>query len=312
MARKNLVLARVGAQSLHPEWLDPAHDRTWDLRLVPYQEIPDQSGRDCVVGDIIPGPKWSGIRQVLADWDGWRDYEHVWLPDDDIRTDQSVINRMFEVVETLGFDLFAPALDEASHFAHFSTMRNRRSYSRRVGFVEIMVPGFRTTALEAVRATLDLSETGWGWGLDSVWPKILGYENVGIIDGTAVTHTRPVGRMRDPELGRRVLAESDRLLAQYGCAQRHTVFAMFDADLQPRELSPEELLAELVHGWDYLIERDPRILSWIVDFQRASFPALPYPIEGTPESWPDLAGSERPDASAPPDSPLVADVASVA
>jgi hypothetical protein len=311
MPRENLVLARVGAQSLHPGWLDPAHDRTWDLRLVPYQEIPDQSGRDCVVGDVVPGPKWSGIRQVLAEWDGWRDYERVWLPDDDIRTDQSVINRMFEVAGTLGLDLFAPALDEASHFAHFSTMRNRRAYARRVGFVEIMVPGLRTAALEEVRPTLDLSETGWGWGLDSVWPKILGYENVGVIDGTAVTHTRPVGRMRDQELGRRVLEESDRLLAHYGCSQRHTVFAMFGADLQPLALGPEELLAELVRGWEYLIERDPRILSWIVDFHRASFPGLPYPVEGTPESGPGRAGTEgpAPEASPPSATAVLAGVA---
>jgi hypothetical protein len=249
-----------------------------------------------VVGDIIPGPKWWGIRQALADWDGWRDYERVWMPDDDIRTDQCVINRMFEVAETLSFDLFAPALDESSYYAHFSTMRNRRAYARRVGFVEIMVPGFRTSALEEVRATLDLTETGWGWGLDSVWPKILGYENVGIIDGTAVTHTRPVGGMRDPQLRRRVFEESEQLLALYDCAQRHTAFGMFGADLQPVDLSPEQLLVELVRGWDYLVERDPRILSWIVEFHRQSFAAAAYPIDGTPEGG---VGPDSPDRPAP-------------
>jgi len=64
MPRKNLVLARVGAQSLHPEWFDPGRERTWDLRLVPYQPIPDRR-LPCVVGDVVPGPKWSGIREVL-------------------------------------------------------------------------------------------------------------------------------------------------------------------------------------------------------------------------------------------------------
>src|SRR3954452_3275935 len=58
--RPNLVLARVGAQSLHPEWIDPSRPRSWDLRLVPYQTIPPQGDVDCTVGEVVPGPKWAG------------------------------------------------------------------------------------------------------------------------------------------------------------------------------------------------------------------------------------------------------------
>jgi hypothetical protein len=276
------VLARVGAQSLHPEWIDPSRPRSWDLRLVPYQEIPFQRGIDCTVGEVVPGPKWAGIREALRTWDGWRGYEHVWIPDDDIRTDQQVVNRMFEVADTVGLDLFAPALDEASFYAHFSTMRNRSFYGRWVGFVEIMAPGFRTSALERLLPTLDLTDTGWGWGLDSVWPKLLGYQNVGVIDGTAMTHTRPVGQMRDPDLRQRTLQESGRLQDRYDCAQVHTTLGAFGADLQPMDLTPEHLLVEVVRGWQYLVDRDPRVLSWIVDFHRRHFPAPEYPVEGTP------------------------------
>jgi hypothetical protein len=38
--------------------------------------------------------------------------------------------------------------------------------------------------------------------------------------------------------------------------------------LQRLELSPERLLVDVVKGWGYLYERDPRVLSWIVDFDR--------------------------------------------
>src|SRR3954468_17420049 len=117
--RKNLVLARVGAKSIHPGWIDPGQARNWDLRLVPYQEIPKQADVECVVGDVVPGPKWTGIREVLNSWDGWREYDQVWLPDDDIRASQDVINRMFDVASGVGLDLFAPALAEASYWAHF-------------------------------------------------------------------------------------------------------------------------------------------------------------------------------------------------
>ena len=95
------------------------------------------------MGEVVPGPKWAGIRHALQTWDGWRGYERIWIPDDDIRTDQHVVDTMFDVADAVGLDLFAPALDEASFYAHFSTMRNERFYGRWVGFVEIMAPGFR-------------------------------------------------------------------------------------------------------------------------------------------------------------------------
>src|SRR5436190_1485766 len=128
MARDNLVLARVGARSLHAGWLDSGRDRTWDLRLVPYEPLPRQTGPHVAVEDVITGPKWTGIREVLAEWDGWRDYEFVWMPDDDIRTEAWVITKMFADAASLGLDLFAPALDETSYYAHFDTMRNTRAH----------------------------------------------------------------------------------------------------------------------------------------------------------------------------------------
>jgi hypothetical protein len=280
--RKNLVLARVGAASLHPGWIDAGTPRDFDVRLIPYQEIPEEPELDLVVGDVIPGPKWTGIRELLNSWDGWREYDHIWLPDDDIRAGQDAIDGMFAAAEGLGLDLFAPALDEQSHFAHFTTMQNPSFFARRVGFVEIMVPGFSRPTLERLLETLDLSETGWGWGLDSVWPKILGYENVGVIDGVTVTHTRPVGVMRDEDLRRRVLAESDMMFERYECEQVHATFDAVGPDLQSLELSAEELLAELARGWQYLVARDPRILAWIAEYQRPYFDWEPYPVAGTP------------------------------
>jgi hypothetical protein len=279
----NLVILRCGAKSLHPRWLDDAEPREWDLHLLPYQELPPQDGIECAVADIVPGPKWSGLRHLLNTWDGWREYDYVWLPDDDVHATQDTIGEMFDVARRAGLDLFAPALHESSHYAHFSTMENRRFHGRQVGFVEIMVPGFRTEALELLLPTLDLTDTGWGWGLDSLWPKLLGYENVGIIDGTPVVHTRPVGQMYDAELRRRVHAESDAIMSDNGCRQMHVTYGGFDPDGSPLGLSAAELLVELVEGYRYLWERDPRVLTWIAAFQLGVAEAADYPPEGTPE-----------------------------
>ena len=280
--RRNLVLARVGRNSLHRCWIEAGTPRDWDLYLVPYQPVRADEALDCTTGAVIEGPKWSGLRELLNSWDGWRDYDHIWMPDDDIYANQAAITRMFEVAEAMGLDLFAPALHESSYYAHFSTMRNHRAYARRVGFVEIMMPGFSGKALERLLPTLDLTETGWGWGLDSVWPNLLGYERIGIIDGVPVIHTRPVGQMRDADLARRVHSESDSILASYECRQMHNTTALFGSDLEPLDLSPELLLGELARGWDYLIANDPRVLAWLAEFQRPDSGWPDYPIAGTP------------------------------
>ena len=277
------MLSRVGGSSLHRQWLEGGEARNWDLYLSPYQPIESQADVDCVVGEVVTGPKWSGVREVLHSWDGWREYDHVWLPDDDVSAGPDAISAMFDAAGAAGLDLFAPALDQRSYFAHYSTMQNSSFYGRFVGFVEIMIPGFSRPALERPLPTLDLTDTGWGWGLDSVWPKLLGYEGVGIIDGITVHHTRPVGVMRDADLSRRVLEESDRLLEQYDCAQVHTTFGAFGPDGKPLDLAPERLLVELVKGAQYLFEEDPRVLLWLLEFQRGMSHAPPYPVAGTPE-----------------------------
>jgi hypothetical protein len=284
--RRNLVLLRVGPNSLHEQWFSDGLPRNWDLYLSPYAPMDGPAAVDCTVGDVVPGPKWSGIREVLHTWSGWRSYERIWLPDDDILTSQRVINEMFDVASGVGFELFAPALDGRSHYAHFDMLQNRSFFGRWVGFVEIMVPGFSRTALETLLPTLDLSETGWGLGLDSVWPKLLDYKNVGIIDGLPVTHTRPIGQRRDQELAQRMLGESDEILHQYDCRQVHATFGAFGPDLVPLDMSPEVLLTELVRGWQYVFERDPRVLAWIVAYQGQYFRWPDYPVEGTPDRDP--------------------------
>lgn len=282
MSRTNLVMARVGRNSLHPAWTANAQMRNWDLYLCPYQPLASQEGLDCTVGEVIVGPKWTGLREVLRRWDGWRDYEYVWLPDDDIFASQATVNRMFELAKALHFDLCAPALHGSSYYAHYVTMRNHRCFARRTGFVEIMVPCFRASALSALLPTLDETPTGWGWGLDSLWPKLLAYRNTGIIDATPVLHTRPVGAFRDEALARRVRAESDQIMAKHDCAQVHTTFNAISPGLSDLAMSNEALTALLADGWRYLWQSEPAVLPWLLRAQQPSAGWSEYPVAGQP------------------------------
>lgn len=289
---RDLVIARVGRKSLHRSWVDEGKPRGWDLYLCPFQEIPPQTGLDCTVGEVIPGPKWTGLRTLLNEWDGWRDYDHIWLPDDDILASQDTVSAMFEAARALQFKLFTPALHEDSHYTHYIIMRNRNFFARRVGFVEIMVPGFSRPVLEQLLGTLDESTTGWGWGLDPLWAKLLDYQDLGILDAVPVLHTRPVGTLRDADLHRRLSEENDRILAAHQCPSQMVTYAGIGPHLQDLALSPDELLVKLVQGWDYLFERDPRLLRWIGEHQAPFFTWPAYPVLGVPTSppaWPGLA-----------------------
>lgn len=283
---RGLVIARVGRTSLHRCWIDAGTPRAWDLYLSPYEDIGPQDDLDCRVGDVIPGPKWTGLGRLLHAWDGWRDHDPIWLPDDDILASQNEITRLFETGRALDFQLFAPALHERSHYAHFIAMRNASFFARRVGFVEIMVPCFRRATLERLLPTFALSATGWGFGLDAAWPKLLDHQGLGIVDDVPVVHTRPVGTFKDPGLRRRVLQESDDILARFDCEQRLVTFAGIGPDLRDARLTPEELLAALVRGWQYLFERDAKALRFCFEQQRGLLPASPYPVAGLP-SGPD-------------------------
>ncbi len=295
MAR-DLVIARVGRKSLHRAWVDDGKPRDWDLYLCPFEEIPPQTGVDCTVGEVISGPKWAGLRTLLNEWDGWRDYDHIWLPDDDILASHDTISAMFQAAAALQFKLFTPALHESSHYGHYIIMRNRNFFARRVGFVEIMVPGFSRPVLEQLLSTLDLSVTGWGWALDPLWAKLLNYQDLGILDAVPVLHTRPVGTLRDAELHRRLSEENDRILAEHQCPSQMVTFAGIGLDLRDMRLAPDELLVKLVQGWDYLFARDPRVLRWLVEHQAPFFEWPAYPVLGAPASppaWPGVPHPQR-------------------
>ncbi len=100
-------------------------------------------------------------------------------------------------------------------------------YFRPTTFVEIMAPLFSKNALAKCLPTF--GENHFGWGLDFVWPKLLDYQNIGIIDEVSAKHTRPFQSYdwRSPE-GLTPAQEMPDLLAKYGLTVE---------DCVPRELN---------------------------------------------------------------------------
>lgn len=265
---KDLVIFRAGARSLHPLWRDAGPEPPWDVYVCPYQPIPEAPPAPGVtVGEVIPGPKLSGLRTLLQTWSGWRDYRYVMLADDDLIMSQDRVSIFFANCAALDAKLAQPALTEQSYAGHMILLQNSAFKARAVTFVEIMLPCFRADVLQDLMWTLDLTETGWGWGLDALWPKLLGYEGLFVVDANPAFHTRPVGRMRDLDLERRVQLETLEILNRYDCAFIRRTLGGLTVDGRTLGRDDSSLLYTLVRGYDGIFQRRPELLLPFVEQQ---------------------------------------------
>lgn len=259
--KENLVVVRCGAGSCHPAWLGPAHDRNWDLILCPYEPVvSDGLGSEILLGDVVTGPKWAGISAAMkANFGGavdWRDYRYIWFPDDDLVVTQSEINRFFELASRLRAKLCSPALHPSSYFSHLITMANTEFVARRTTFVEIMMPCFAAETFATLAETIDRSTTGHGWGLDFVWPKLLDFDDVLIIDAVTVLHTRAV-HAAPPE----VYEDMARIMGSANAEPRRAVLGGYDSELRYTADEGLPFRAKLIKGWAYLYARWPQLLQ---------------------------------------------------
>jgi len=81
---RNLVIVRAGDQSLHPGWTTTPGARDWDLVVSYFGDFPHRyrSSAERRVDD--KGLKWRGLHALLTREAFWRDYDYIWLPDDDL------------------------------------------------------------------------------------------------------------------------------------------------------------------------------------------------------------------------------------
>ncbi|WP_251554558.1 DUF707 domain-containing protein [Neobacillus muris] len=191
---KYLVICRVGDQSLHREWILPSEFKNFDIFIDYYGSDENRYIEDSDFYTENKGLKWPGLFSLIERYkDIVFDYEAVWFPDDDIKTNAKTINEMFKLFSYYDLKLAQPALTKDSYFTHGITIVNNHFKLRFTDFVEVMVPIFSRDALLEVYQTFNESQSGWG--LDNIWPKKLKAteKQIAILDQTPVTHTRPVG-----------------------------------------------------------------------------------------------------------------------
>jgi hypothetical protein len=228
---RHLVVLRAGDRSLHGQWI-AGPDPDFDLFISYYGNEPDRYRADAALWEARKGPKWPCIGELLEAQSALLEqYDTFWFPDDDLAVDTATINRMFALFRGFALALAQPALTRESFHAHPMLLQRPGHVLRHTGFVEVMAPIFDREALRACLPSFQRSRSGWG--LDFVWPRLVGPERrtaIAILDATPVWHTRPLGGelyRNHPEMDPQ--RDVERVILEY-------------------DLTPEELASQ--YTWD--------------------------------------------------------------
>jgi len=196
--RPFLVVVRAGEDSLHRSWVKPGLFRRWDLLVDRYGPHADVD--ECADFTHSGGTtKFPSVKQIDSVWPGFlRSYDAVWFVDGDICMAFEDVDRMFDIFAASDLWLAQPSLSPASFRDHEICVHRDLFVLRYVSFVEIMAPIFSRAALSRCLPTFDESVSGWG--LDYVWPEIIGdpQHRLAIIDAVQMLHTRKIDLVDGP------------------------------------------------------------------------------------------------------------------
>ena len=225
--RPYLLYIRSGKAPEYLRWLDFSKPRLWDL-LVNYHAVPD-NGPDLRPDMVVTG----GVNKMLAfnDLAATRPqlmegYKGVCFFDDDLVTRFEALDTAFVTFSHYGLELSQPALTHDSHHAFRVTLHHPTFLLRFTNFCEPMMPIFSPSALKICAPMV--GEAISGWGLELVWPHLLGNpkNKIAIIDEVQVRHAKAVDTKAGPyylylkSLGIEPHEEKRRMLAKYGLQER--------------------------------------------------------------------------------------------
>lgn len=211
----NLVIVVAGDDSLHTRWND---NPNFDLCVVYFGSDPEIFRRykaSATYAFQKKDMKWQLVRHALNNVP-WRDYEYVWLPDDDVDMDPASVDRMFRLAHLYDLRLGQPAIYDFG--VHYMDHVVRGSWAVHfINFVEIMAPFLRVDALEYLFPLWNVDHVYSGYGLDTIWPQLLRMTNIGVVDAAPFNHTG--GRI----IGGKNNTFYNRLKVDAGTEERRTV-----------------------------------------------------------------------------------------
>jgi hypothetical protein len=199
MATRYIVIAPCGNRStlFKEAWLKYKAEKEFDLCLLFYHEQINNPKlyEEAEYFFHLKGFKYHMLHELLTsvrpEW--LQQYDYFYFLDDDIDIDTRQINVMFTLSRALNASITQASLSRDSYCSWPFFKQKNNSFCRFVGQIEVMAPLFERSALSACLPSFIGNRSSWG--VDSVWPKILGYpkDKLVVFDTVTMKHTAPVG-----------------------------------------------------------------------------------------------------------------------
>jgi len=184
--KKNLVICVAGDLSYHTRWCE-LKKKGFDLMLIYYGNTKDKYKQDADYYLQTSGMfKLENIAfAVNKYYDIVKNYDAVFLPDDDMDISVSSINFLFKVFYKYGLDLAQPTICSGliPHSIGKTVPGHILRYS---SSVDMGCPIFKTQVLLEMLPLFTLNRSGWG--IDRLWSERCKDKKMAMIDCVSLSH----------------------------------------------------------------------------------------------------------------------------
>jgi len=185
---KNLIVCICGDQSMHKIWTDK--NPNFDLFVVYYGETEGKFANHGKYYTTSKGTKFVILADVVERYEEvFASYDNICIPDDDLYITAYDWNRFFAIFNAYMLSIAQPSI--MGWQCMMTSAHNPNYILRYTNWVEIMTPCFSQETFQKCRKTFRENRTNWG--IDYMWPKLLGYpeDKIAIVDDVVAIHTRP-------------------------------------------------------------------------------------------------------------------------
>jgi len=213
--KKYLIFSSVGDRNNVQTWISNPSKKSFDL-VIYYYGNKEKPIFDANLIVKRKGLKFDNFHHFLAHNNNSK-YDAIWVVDDDIIMDTSSINTMFFLFTKYKLWLAQPSFSEESMTSWDITRCNPDCILRFTNFVENGVTIYSRKILPQLIRTFNDARTGFG--VDLIWPKLLGYpkRKIAVIDAVTCYHPKGDQSSLDKIIPRDLhVTQGAELLNKYG------------------------------------------------------------------------------------------------
>jgi hypothetical protein len=195
--RKNLIVVRVGDNSLHTTFFAGSEiPRSWDLHVSYFgsTEAPSATNGENFTWSADGGhSKFSGLYTCFEKKPSFfDDYDYIAIPDDDIICTKDDWNTAFSLAREYKMAACQLSLNNRSFYSHDITLRRKGFRLRWVTMIEPIAPIIRSDILKRLMPIFSLPDNMWA--IDDALTALVVNEpkSLAILDTASVVHTREV------------------------------------------------------------------------------------------------------------------------